>query len=149
MKLGSVRSEARRSVRWAAAPRLALLVVVMTATGLRAQEEHAGLTEYELACMACHGVDGRGDGPHAKDLAKRPADLTQISKANNGRFPVEDIRKMIDGRADVKAHGPRDMPVWGERYRSAATAEGLENAEQLARAQIDALVSFVESIQEP
>lgn len=146
MKLGfcKKRSTTVRSLGRRAASRL--LVVVMTATGLRAQEEHAGLTEYELACMACHGVDGRGDGPHAKDLAKRPADLTQISKANNGRFPVEDIRKMIDGRADVKAHGPRDMPVWGERYRSAATAEGLENAEQLARAQIDALVSFVELI---
>ena len=117
--------------------------------GLRAQDEHAGLTEYELACMSCHGVDGRGDGPRAKELKTPPADLTQIAKSNNGHFPVEKIRKMVDGRADVRAHGPRDMPVWGERYRSAATAEGLENAEQLARTQIDALVSFLEAIQEP
>ena len=82
MKLGSVRSEARRSVRWAAAPRLALLVVVMTATGLRAQEEHAGLTEYELACMACHGPDGRGmAGSAYPQLSGQWADYVQAKFA--------------------------------------------------------------------
>lgn len=148
MKLGLVRRDVMRSARWAAAC-LALFLVLIMSGEPRAQDEHAGLTEYELACMSCHGVEGRGDGPRAKTLKTPPADLTQISKLNSGQFPVDKIRKMVDGRADVMAHGPRDMPVWGERYRSAAAAEGLENAEQTARNQIDALVSFLEAIQEP
>jgi len=32
---------------------------------------------YSANCMACHGVDGRGDGPLAKSLPIRPADLTE------------------------------------------------------------------------
>ena len=28
-------------------------------------------------------------------------------------LPEDVIAKFIDGRSDVKAHGPRDMPVWG------------------------------------
>jgi len=31
-------------------------------------------------------------------------------------LPEDQIARFIDGRADVKAHGPRDMPVWGKRF---------------------------------
>ena len=62
------------------------LALACAAAGVaRAQDEHLGITEYELACMPCHGVDGRGDGPLAKTLKARPSDLTQISKASGGR----------------------------------------------------------------
>ena len=42
------------------------------------------------------------------------------------------------------------MPVWGERYGSLAIEAGVEgDAEAEVRRRIDALVSYVESIQEP
>jgi mono/diheme cytochrome c family protein len=107
-----------------------------------------GITEYELACMACHGVDGRGDGPLAKTLKARPADLTQISKANGGRFPSRKVGEMIDGRAAVAAHGSREMPVWGDRYRAAGSGDSPKMVEQRARAQIGALVRYLETLQE-
>ena len=114
----------------------------------KAQDEHLGITEYELACMACHGVDGRGDGPLAKTLKARPADLTQISKANGGRFPSKKVAEMIDGRAAVAAHGSREMPVWGGRYRAAESGDSPKMVEQRARAQIDALVKYLQTLQE-
>ncbi len=40
---------------------------------------HLGVIEYEIACMSCHGVEGRGDGKLAKNLKTAPANLTQIT----------------------------------------------------------------------
>lgn len=99
--------------------------------------------------MACHGPEGRGDGPLAAKLSKAPADLTQIAKANGGKFPAARIAEIIDGRAIVAAHGIRDMPVWGERYRTATDEnEKPSLVDQRARSQIRSLVSYLEEIQE-
>jgi mono/diheme cytochrome c family protein len=125
------------------------LALACAAAGVaRAQDEHLGITEYELACIACHGVDGRGDGPLAKTLKARPSDLTQISKASGGRFPSKKVGEMIDGRAAVAAHGSREMPVWGNRYRAAESGDSPKMVEQRARAQIDALVRYLQTLQE-
>ena len=55
---------------------------------------------------------------------------------------------MIDGRAAVAAHGSREMPVWGDRYRAAESGDNPKMVEQRARAQIDALVKYLETLQE-
>lgn len=114
-----------------------------------ADDEHLGIAEFEIACMPCHGLEGRGDGPLARTLKVAPADLTQIAKSNHGRFPSKRVSDIIDGRATVAAHGARDMPVWGDRYRVATEAgESPKVVELRARAQIDALVQYLEGIQE-
>lgn len=118
-------------------------------SSVRAEDEHLGITEYEIACMPCHGLEGRGDGPLAQNLKVTPADLTQIAKGNHGVFPASRMAEMIDGRAAVAGHLRREMPVWGDRYRT--TTEPEESSamvDQRARAQIDALVGYLESIQE-
>ncbi|MEZ5900464.1 MAG: c-type cytochrome [Hyphomicrobiaceae bacterium] len=119
----------------------------------RAQDDAEGddraLTEYEISCMDCHGPNGRGDGPMAPTLSKRPADLTKIAKANNGVFPEKRIREMIDGRAMVASHGVRDMPVWGARYRNSPDPDDKpSDVDKRARVLIDQLVEFLKSIQE-
>jgi len=127
---------------------------ILAATGARAEDEddafHLGVIEYELSCMACHGLEGRGDGPDAGQLDVRPADLTQIARRNGGTFPADGLALYIDGRAMVGAHGPREMPVWGDRYRAAVPGEdeGAE-AERIARERIEALVLYIETLQEP
>ena len=115
----------------------------------QAQDPHLGLTEYELSCMSCHGIDGRGDGPRAKSLKTAPADLTKIAKSNKGQFPARTLAEIIDGRAIVGGHGQREMPVWGDRYRVQVDAsEPATLIERRARAQISALVEYLRTIQE-
>jgi mono/diheme cytochrome c family protein len=130
-----------------------LICAALTPLSVLAQGDEGddliGLTEYEIACMGCHGLDGKGDGPKAKTLSTMPADLTQIAKKNDGKFPDRAIYDMIDGRGVIPAHGRRDMPIWGNRYR--ATAEPGEDpaeVEKRVRAMIEALVGYVAAIQE-
>ena len=111
---------------------------------------HYGPVEYEISCLPCHGVDGRGDGPLAPHLAVAPPDLTGIAAANGGVFPSLRVLQIIDGRALVSAHGSRDMPVWGDRYRAQVPDDQeLIDIEREALARLAALVRYLESLQEP
>jgi mono/diheme cytochrome c family protein len=73
---------------------------------------------FQSYCATCHGKDGTGNGPAAKALVKAPADLTRISARNGGTFPDVKVKRYIEGADEVPAHGSRDMPVWGELFRS-------------------------------
>lgn len=75
-------------------------------------------TMFSTYCAVCHGKEGKGDGPAAKALTKTPADLTKLSARNNGAFPEVRVRRYIEGLDEVAAHGTRDMPMWGELFRS-------------------------------
>ncbi|MGE5266722.1 MAG: c-type cytochrome [Deltaproteobacteria bacterium] len=135
---------------WGIACLLGLLIHFSLAVSAQENgEDPVGLTEYELACMPCHGLDGKGDGPKARTLTMMPADLTQIKARNGGVFPARAIYDMIDGRGVIPAHGKRDMPVWGERYRKTGD-EGEDPAavDKRARELIEALVGYLESIQQ-
>ena len=98
-------------------------------------------------CAACHGMGGRGDGPAASALSKRPADLTGIASRRGGKFPAGDIASIIDGRFELPAHGSREMPIWGRRLGE-AIAEGTEG-DEVARGRIDLLVEYLQTIQVP
>jgi mono/diheme cytochrome c family protein len=76
-----------------------------------------GKAEYQSNCASCHGVSGKGDGPVAPSLAVKPSNLTTLAKKNGGVFPTQRVFEIIDGRQDVKAHGPRTMPVWGKEFQ--------------------------------
>jgi mono/diheme cytochrome c family protein len=96
-------------------------------------------------CSACHGVEGRGDGPAASALQPPPADLTRIAQRRGGHFPVAEIRAYIDGRIGVPAHGRRDMPVWGERFEEMVGGGSL--GEAVARSHMQFLVEYLQAIQ--
>ncbi|MFO0994624.1 MAG: cytochrome c [Hyphomicrobiales bacterium] len=108
-----------------------------------------GGNDYETYCASCHGVGGRGDGPVAEFLAIIPADLTQLSRKNGGKFPAERVAQIIDGRQDVKIHGPRDMPVWGDWFDVEAESPGLRASEReiVVQERIKALLVYLETIQ--
>jgi mono/diheme cytochrome c family protein len=96
-------------------------------------------------CSACHGMDGRGHGPVAPALRTPPADLTRIAWRRRGQFPVAEIAATIDGRADVRAHGSRDMPVWGERFSEQVGGGSL--GEEVVRGNLLVLIEYLRSIQ--
>ena len=88
--------------------------------------------------------DRKGDGVIASSLRKRPADLTQLAKKNDGRFPTETIVKFVDGRTRDEAHSRSDMPVWGDVFSKSQTSTSPDDV----KSTIEALVKYIETIQD-
>ena len=78
-----------------------------------AEDAVPGKTEYLSSCAACHGENGKGNGVLASVLKVPPADLTTLSRRNDGHFPLAAVTEIIDGRTLIAAHGTREMPIWG------------------------------------
>ena len=72
-----------------------------------------GKQMYMSYCAPCHGVYGRGNGPVASNLRKKPADLSALSKSNGGRFPSEHVMAAVQFGATNSPRGTAQMPVWG------------------------------------
>jgi mono/diheme cytochrome c family protein len=142
-----------RKTRTACTAAAAMLLGVTTAA-MAADKPDWGKREFESNCAVCHGKSGRGDGPYAGIVADNQggSDITQLSKRNGGVFPIYKVTQTIDGRNVVKAHGPRDMPIWGDDYlatakRSAATSESPFDAEALVTYKVYALAEYVYRLQ--
>jgi len=76
-----------------------------------------GKGEYDAACAICHGAGGRGDGAYTSQLKGQVPDLTVLAKNNQGVFPFDRVYQIIDGQQELKAHGSREMPIWGRAFR--------------------------------
>lgn len=127
---------------WATTSAAVVLVFTLGASDVRAQP-YSGSGDYQVYCVSCHGAEGRGDGAIAKSLKKQPADLTRIAQRNGGVFPHQKIAEAIDGRQPTNAHGPTDMPRWGDVLAKSSTSPGAENT----AARIDALVKYLQTLQ--
>ncbi len=119
-------------------------------------EEHPGFlaakgrVTFRVYCASCHGPKAVGDGNLAQYLTVEPSDLTQLSKNNDGEFPLELLVRIIDGRQKVRGHGTQDMPVWGDVFQSPLSEEMAlpgESGEDRATRKIKELVFFLETIQ--
>jgi mono/diheme cytochrome c family protein len=106
-----------------------------------------GELEFQNYCAVCHGVDARGDGIMRKFLTIPPADLTQLAKKNNSAFPFWRIYRTIDGREEVRGHGSREMPVWGDRFRAQSGGNDTGSRAQAA-GRLLGLVFYLQHIQE-
>ena len=128
------------------------LVLATVACGPKAEIALGELTAtekrdlYDRLCASCHGPEGRGDGPVAKDLIVRPANLSTLAARHGGTFPREKVVNTLSGQLRVAAHGTREMPVWGQRLAPgespAAAAAQLEQARM-----ITGLTDYVASLQ--
>lgn len=96
----------------------ALLALALLAATAAAADDDPGHALYLRYCGACHGPAGAGDGIAAMYLQPRPPDLTGYAKANGGRFPFQRVAQAIDGTTPVGPHGNREMPIWGEVFKS-------------------------------
>jgi len=85
------------------------------------QQTSAGSGEemFNAYCAVCHGKEGKGDGPAASEFKIPPANLSLLAVNNNGKFPSDYVAQVIqNGPRDAKAHGSKDMPVWGALFKS-------------------------------
>jgi mono/diheme cytochrome c family protein len=93
-------------------------------------------------CAACHGAEGKGNGPAAEALKTPPSDLTALSKNNGGKYPAFKVNSAIRGEAAVGAHGTKEMPVWGDLFRTISGGHQSEVDQRVGN-----LVSYIKSLQ--
>ena len=103
---------------------LGLSVTVMTHTALSASGD-AGKGEkiYQQFCLACHGPEGKGDGPVAATIKPPPANLA--SKAVKDKPDADLLTVIRKGKAGTA------MPPWEK---------------QLSEEQMNDVLSYVRSL---
>jgi mono/diheme cytochrome c family protein len=103
-------------------------------------ESESGAQLYKNYCAACHGVEGKGDGPVARFLKGPPASLSTLAQRNNGRYPADRVASELRSGTDSGAHGTSDMPIWGQVFQS--------QGKDVAQTRIRKLTEVVESLQQ-
>ncbi len=108
----------------------------------------AGKEEFLYSCSLCHGENAKGEGIFSTMLTVPVADLTVLSRENNGVFPFYESFRKIDGRGEVRSHALMNMPMWGERF-SVTTQYSTEEKynDTLVRSKIFELLIYLRSIQ--
>ncbi len=115
-----------------------------------AQKSDFGKRDYDGRCAVCHGVSGKGDGPYRPLLTTAPSDLTILAKNNNGVLPVSRVYQVLDGRLEIAAHGPRDMPIWGVgSYYLTLTDPAIDQSavETIVHGRILAIIDYLNRMQ--
>ncbi|MBI4696265.1 MAG: cytochrome c [Gammaproteobacteria bacterium] len=114
-------------------------------TGDEANGAAAGRQLFLDYCASCHGTAAKGDGPVASSLKQPPRDLTQLTHRHGGTFPRPDVLLVVDGRDLVLAHGTREMPIWGRELKRGTLSYG----EQKVEAKLNAIIDYLETLQQP
>jgi mono/diheme cytochrome c family protein len=134
----------------------ALGAFLISAAGAAAQTKPAAEKQYEQLifsvrgpdlfrahCAACHGPEGKGNGPVGASLKTKPADLTLLAKNNGGKFPTLRIQKFISGDdPSLASHGSREMPVWGPIFHQ------VEEDQDFGNVRLQNLIKYLETIQQ-
>jgi len=127
-------------------------LMLLSALALQAQDKEikkvtlqptpmtSGEEMFKTYCATCHGPGGRGDGPAAEALKRPPADLTQLARKHDGKFPDAYVAAKLRS-VDQPVHGSKEMPVWGPLLSSVSrnTAE--------TQLRINNIVAYIGSIQ--
>lgn len=107
----------------------------------------SGQEMFNAYCAACHGKDAKGDGPAVPALKAPPPDLTTLSQRHGGKFPADYVAAVLhNGVPEAKAHGSKDMPVWGPLFGSIGGSPG-PGASQQASLRIYNVSRYIESLQ--
>ena len=123
-----------------------LLAWTLSAQGnTSAAEPNSGKEMYLRYCSSCHGRKATGDGPVSRDLKIKVPDLTILGRENHGVYPLDEVMATIDGRRSVRAHGGREMPVWGENFR--AEAEGKKYVELTTLLKAKIIAEYLATLQ--
>jgi mono/diheme cytochrome c family protein len=126
-------------------------LMLLAAPALAGEALEQGRADFEKLCAPCHGTSGTGDGPQAPHLAKKPADLTLVTR-KYGQFPGQKVFETIAGLDMPDGHGTREMPIWGDVFvteevgKSTKVEDAMKASDDASR-RIAGLVAYVQSIQ--
>jgi len=105
----------------------------------------SGAALYRESCASCHGLDGRGNGPVAPLIKATIPDLKRISARRDGKFPADEVYRIIDGQSRRASRDTRSMPVWG--YELFGDHSDDRIAHRQATEKVERLVEYLRSIQ--
>lgn len=126
----------------------AVTSALVFASVAHAQNKEIGEGLYADYCSVCHGDSGKGDGDMANVLTIPSPNLTLLSKANDGVFPMLKVIHIIDGRTGVRAHGG-PMPLFGTMFSEQSVAGPDDYGSVLeTRGRVLSLALYLESIQQ-
>jgi hypothetical protein len=112
--------------------------------------EPVARADYTTFCTACHGSAGRGDGPLAASLPRRPADLSRLAARNGGVFPKTRVMSQIDGYIRNRHGGGGPMPEFGYVLEGATTVYDDGSGRPVpVPARLLALAEYLERLQRP
>lgn len=111
-------------------------------TPIQQSNSTSGKQMFADYCAPCHGLSAKGDGPAASALKTPPADLTQLAKKNNGKFPMDHVMYDLRKGSSLASHGSSDMPVWGPLFKSLDTTNPV-----MVDQRIRNLSVYIESLQ--
>jgi mono/diheme cytochrome c family protein len=105
----------------------------------------SGEEMFNTYCAVCHGKDAKGNGPAAAALKVPPDDLTTLAQRHGGKFPADYVATVLrSGVQEAKAHGSKDMPIWGPLF--ASLGNGSTASPEVAQ-RIHNLSQYIESLQ--
>lgn len=135
-------------VRWSGGVLCAAAVLVWSAAAQAQAAPEAvdpGREAFQQYCASCHGAKADGKGPLAKELRTAPTDLTRLTERFGSPLHTQRMLERIDGRRMARAHGSRDMPVWGQKLaRNVPRGPGTEAH---TRGTLLIIIDWIESIQ--
>ena len=103
----------------------------------------SGSELYAVHCAVCHGNDLRGGTSDPPPPPYRvPPDLTMLARRHGGKFPEAYVSHVLRNGVMMPAHGPAEMPIWGEDFR---VEDRLDQAQVESR--IKNLVNYIRSRQ--
>src|SRR5262245_20964256 len=107
--------------------------------------DNGGKEMYLKYCASCHGSEGKGGGPVSRDLKVKVPNLTLLRGNNKGAYPLDRVMSSIECSRPVRAHGTRNMPVWGEVFRQEHEKEKYTELTSLLKAKL--IAEYVGTLQ--
>lgn len=115
--------------------------VTIPVTRTRANDGKQMFNNY---CAPCHGVDGRGRGLNAAALKEAPADLSVLSRNNNGVYPASHVLAVMHFGTENAAPASKEMPIWAPVLGKIDHSMGSDDMQAL---RINNLVRYLETLQ--
>ena len=106
-------------------------------------QPQSGKQMYKDYCAACHGMEGKGNGPAVEFLKASPPDLTIMAKGHNDTYVTDHVRTVLRFGTESKAHGTLDMPLWGQMFSALNSHD-----DAVVKLRINNLCEYVQSIQQ-